>query len=97
MSDVTGGSDGGWAAIGTAIGALAVGAYQWLRGKLARQVEDSTNLGTLDVIETLRAEIARLTTRVQQLEQQGESDRVHIARLESAMRSAGLTVPERAS
>jgi hypothetical protein len=91
------GTGGGWAAIGAAITALGMGVYQWLRGRLARQVEDKTNLGALEVIDTLRAEIARLTARVQQLEKQGKSDRAHIERLEAAMRSAGLAVPERVS
>jgi hypothetical protein len=98
--DETGGNLGTLGAIGAGIAALVTGALAWLTGRQRRQAEDSgystetvRNQAEVDIIDTLRAEVARLSDRVQALEADGLRMRARVWHLEDELRKNGIPVP----
>ncbi len=83
-----------WSAIGTAIGAIVLGAGAYIGGKAKRGVITAKEVAETDVITLMRAEVLRLSNRVTALE--GREGRLirHVYRLEGLMTGAGMTPPK---
>ena len=98
--DESGGNAGMWGTIGAGIAAAIAGALAWFSGRQRRQVEeygygaDAAGFkAEKDIIENLRAEVARLSERVSKLETEGLRMRSRIFHLEDEMRKNNLPIP----
>lgn len=91
--DETGGNLGTLGAIGAGIAALVTGALAWISGRQRRQVEKAGLGAKEDIIEGLRAEVARLSERVQMLETDGFRMRSRVWHLEDELRKNGIPIP----
>jgi hypothetical protein len=98
--DDTGGNLGMWGTIGAGIAAAIAGALAWLTGRQRRQAEEygygadaAGYKAEKDIIENLRAEVARLSERVQALETDGLRMRSRVWHLEDELRKHGIPVP----
>lgn len=91
--DETGGNLGMWGTIGAGIAAAVAGALAWISGRQRRQVEEAGLGAKEDIIEGLRAEVARLSERVQMLESDGYRMRSRVWHLEDELRKNGIPIP----
>lgn len=98
--DETGASLGFWGTIGAAVTALIAGGLAWINGRQRRQAEDygygadaAGYQAEKDIIEKLRAEIARLSERVGTLESDGYRMRTRVWHLEDELRKNGIPIP----
>jgi hypothetical protein len=91
--DETGGNLGTLGAFGAGIAALVTGALAWISGRQRRQVEEAGLGAKEDIIEGLRAEVARLSERVQLLEADGYRMRSRVWHLEDELRKNGIPIP----
>ena len=98
--DDSGGNLGVWGTIGAAIIAAITGGLAWLNGRQRRQAEEygyGTDIAGYqaekDIIDNLRAEVARLSERVTKLEAEGLRMRSRIFHLEDEMRKNNLPIP----
>lgn len=91
--DETGGNLGMWGTIGAGIAAALAGALAWISGRQRRQVEEAGLGAKEDIIDNLRAEVARLSERVTKLEAEGMRMRNRIFHLEDEMRKNNLPIP----
>jgi hypothetical protein len=90
----------GLGAIGAAIAAVVGGAIAWVTGRQRRQAEEygygadaAGYQAEKDIIGNLRAEVARLSDRVQALETDGLRMRSRVWHLEDELRKHGIPVP----
>ena len=100
MDETGGGNLGMWGTIGAAVVAALTGALAWFNGRQRRQAEDygyGTDIAGYqaekDIIDNLRAEVARLSERVTKLEAEGLRMRSRIFHLEDEMRKHNLPIP----
>ena len=91
--DETGGNLGMWGKIGAGIAAALAGALAWISGRQRRQVEEAGLGAKEDIIEGLRAEVARLSERVRLLETDGFRMRSRVWHLEDELRKNGIPIP----
>lgn len=98
--DDTGGNLGMWGTIGAAVAAAITGVLAWVTGRQRRQAEQygyGTDIAGYqaekDIIDNLRAEVARLSERVTKLEAEGMRMRNRIFHLEDEMRKNNLPIP----
>lgn len=100
MMDETGANFGFWGTIGAGITALIAGGLAWLNGRQRRQAEDfgygadaAGYKAEKDIIEKLRAEVARLSDRMQTLESEAYRMRTRVWHLEDELRKNGIPIP----
>lgn len=86
-----------WGSVGTAVAAALAGGLGWVGGRHRRaadsasyQAESVGHQAIAVIIDQLRGEVTRLSTRVTELERERRDDRKHIYALEWALRNAGL-------
>lgn len=98
--DETGANLGFWGTIGAAIVAAIGGGLAYVNGRQRRQAEEYSYgadaagyQAEKDIIEKLRAEVARLSERVQALETDGLRMRARVWHLEDELRKNGIPVP----
>lgn len=72
---------------------LVASAAGWFTGKLGRKRDDQMVTTESRLYETVRLELDRLTTKVDQLEKRSGRMLNHIYRLEGLMRAANLEPP----
>jgi len=78
---------GGWLA------AIVTGALGWFGGRSGRKRDEQAITTESRLYETVRLELDRLTTKVDQLEKRSGRMLNHIYRLEGLMRAANLEPP----
>lgn len=91
---------GTWGTIGAGIAAAIAGGLAWFTGRQRRQAEEygyhadvAGYQAEKQIIDNLRAEVARLSERVTKLEAEGLRMRSRIFHLEDEMRKHNLPIP----
>jgi hypothetical protein len=83
-----------WPSVGVALTGIGSGVAGFLTGRKKRGVDVSAEVAEITVIDTMRAELLRLSIRITLLE--GREGRLirHVYRLEGLIVGAGMTPPQ---